>query len=514
MCRKLGVSIEAGRGRFILLNRILTILNEKGLLSTIHDGVDFKAYYPVYFVRFYHSQENSVIASWPETIIINPAAKRTELLSVVDLPGLMTVAKIERPSFAHLSKIAEPSRLLEMTESAFGHLAMEAVKKTLDISEVTTNKGIQASPVPVAIPARELVTSKATAAQKPDVPASALTGQSALPTTITRVSPVTPSVSQTPATPTAFLGGHAHSDLGAENETGIDWSSLDNEVKQHGFEASETSLSAEVPCLDSDTGPDMLLSVPSVDMDDDTLSLSAPSQDPDLTADDLDMVAVNTSGDELLEYDSSKDKVEPSASAAMSNVPQDVGPMAASNCLTEESSGIPGDHDLGTAIQDVPKDPVSKYKKQKQEEKNIDNLAQLRQSASPSQFLQELTSETGKKRGARKLAASLGTGSHPTPIAVRKREATALSHDPLQDVPDESAGKASYEVFQRLVQRSVENGSLHLLAELDGKYFILQSMLEKTFPNKNIDEQLPAHFVARRPTRAGTVLLIPVRTGK
>ena len=514
MCRKLGVSIEAGRGRFILLNRILTILNEKGLLSTVHNGVEFKAYQPVYFVRFYHSQENSVIASWPETIIISPAAKHSELLSVVDLPGLMTVAKIERPSFAHLSKIVEPSKLLEMTERAFGCPAMEAVRKSLDIGEAAISTDVQASPVIAAIPAGKPVTSQATAVPMPDVSPIGSTGQSAVPTSLTGVSPVPLSVSQAPAIPAAIVGDLAPSSHTAENEPGIDWSSLDDEVKQHGFEAFEADSSDAVPCLDPDTGPDMLLSVPSIEMDGDTLSLSAPGQDADLTADDLDMVAVDMPSDELHEYDNSMETAGLGAPAAMANVPVDSGPRAASDSFSEESSGIPGNHDLGTAIQDVPKDPVSKYKKQKQEEKNIDNLAQLRQSASPSEFLQELSSETGKKRGARKLAASLGTGSHPAPSSDRKRDATDLSNASLQVEPEESAGKASYEVFQRLVQRAVENGSLHLLAELDGKYFILQSMLEKSFPNKDIDEQLPAHFVERRPTRAGTVLLIPVRTGK
>jgi hypothetical protein len=514
MCRKLGVSIEAGMGRFILLNRILTILNEKGLLSTIHNGVDFKAYQPAYFVRFYHSQENSVIASWPETIIISPAAKHAELLSVVDLPGLMTVAKIERPSFAHLSKIADPSKLLEMTERAFGQPAMEAVRKALDIGEAAVSKDAQATPNPALLPTGRPVMSQATPIPVPDVSPIGSTGQNAVPTTTTSVSPVPLPVSQDPATPAAIVGDIAPGSHTVENVPGIDCSSLDDEVKHHGFEASKAESWDAVLCLDPDRAPDTLLSVPSIEMDGDALSLSVPSQDAELTADDLDMVAVGMPGEELHEYDDPMETTGLAAPAAMSNVPEDGGPIAASNELAEESSGIPGNHDLGTAIQDVPKDPVSKYKKQKQEEKNIDNLTQLRQSASPSQFLQELTTENGKKRGARKLAASLGTGSHPTPLSDRKREATELSNDPLQDVPGESPNKASYEVFQRLVQRSVENGSLHLLAELDGKYFILQSMLEKAFPNKDIDEQLPAHFVDRRPTRAGTVLLIPVRTGK
>ena len=48
---------------------------------------------------------------------------------LVDLPALATVAKIERPYFAHLAEIAEPSKLMEMVEQAFGKAVIEAVKE-------------------------------------------------------------------------------------------------------------------------------------------------------------------------------------------------------------------------------------------------------------------------------------------------------------------------------------------------------------------------------------------------
>lgn len=514
MCRKLGVSIEAGRGRFILLNRILTILTEKGLLSTIHNGIDFKAYQPVYFVRFYHSQENSVIASWPETIIISPTTKHTELLSIVDLPGLMTAAKIERPSFAHLSMVAEPSRLLEMTERAFGQPAMEAVRKTLDIGEAAVSRNVKAVPNPVPLPPGKPATSQATAVPVPDASPAGLNEENAVPTTSASVLPVLLPVSQLPAAPAATVVDLAEGSLTVRHGTGIDWNSLDEEVKHHGFDADKADSPDAAPCLDPDTGPDTLLSVPSIDIDGDTLASSGPDQETDLTADDMDMVAPGIPAQVPHEYIDPMDTMGLVTPEAGSYIADGNDALNVTNELAEASSGIPEKHDRGTSIQDIPQDPVSKYKKQKQEEKNNGNLAQLRQSPAPSQFLKELTSENGKKRGIRKLAASLGTGGHPAVLNDRKREATEPSIASLQEGPAESLSKTSYEVFQRLVQRAVENGSLHLLAELDGKYFILQSMLEKSFPNKDIDEQLPAHFVERRPTRAGTVLLIPVRTGK
>jgi hypothetical protein len=513
MCRKLGASIEAGRGRFILLNRILTILTEKGLLSTIHNGIDFKAYQPLYFVRFYHSEQNNLIASWRETIIISPTAKHAELLSLVDLPALTTMARIERPYFAHLTEITEPTKLMEMTEHAFGQTVMETVREGLNIDEAAISKNGKARPVIVSIPVGKIVTSQATDISAPNASSDGLTGQSTVSTTPETVSQLPVHIAQAPAA-SAAISDVAQASHAIEHGGEIDWRSLDDEVKHHGFGTAEAA-SSEVGAhqiLDNEAAP--LLSMPSIEIDSDAPILAGPDQDSDLTEDDLDMLAVGMPAHVPHEHDDPMETTGLAAPEDMTSETEGDDPMTVLKDVAEESSGIPEKHDRGTAIQDVPKDPVSKYKKQKQEEKNIDNLTQLRQSANPSQFLQELASENGKKRGGRKLAASLGTGSHPTPLSDRKRKATVPPNAPLQDVPGESPNKASYEVFQRLVQRSVENGSLHLLAELDGKYFILQSMLEKAFPNKNIEEQLPAHFVGRRPTRAGTVLLIPVRTGK
>ncbi|MBV0882153.1 hypothetical protein KTQ42_23020 [Noviherbaspirillum sp. L7-7A] len=372
MCRKLGVSIEAGRGRFILLNRILSILTEKGLLSTLHNGVDFKTFQPLFFVRFYHSEDNTIIAGWRETIIIRPTVKHTELLSLVDLPALATVAKIERPYFAHLAEIIEPSKLMEMVEQAFGKTVIEAVKEGLNIDETIL-------PIPKTIASIVACAAPATGAQITDL----------------------------------------------------------------------------------------------------TCALPEPAEE----------------------------------EAVCEGAVQDCSKPALEK-PNEQPLGIPESHDRGTVIQDVPKDVISNYKKQKQEEKNNGSLAQLRQSAEPSQFLQQLTPEKGKKRGARTLAESLGTGNDTAAMYVRKRDKAETKIGALSGLPEESLKKTSFEVFQRLVQRAVEIGKLHSLAEIDGQYFILQSMIEEAFPNKNVDEQLPKEYVERRSTRAGTVLLVPVKEAR
>lgn len=129
MCRKLGVSVELGRGRLILLNRVMHVLEGKGLLVASYNGVDFKNYLPLYLVRFYHSENASVLADWHQTIVITPTAKHNELLAVVDMPGLATVAKIISPYFGHLSRIEDSSKLLKMVEKAFGEDVLPTVQK-------------------------------------------------------------------------------------------------------------------------------------------------------------------------------------------------------------------------------------------------------------------------------------------------------------------------------------------------------------------------------------------------
>ena len=511
MCRKLGVSIEAGRGRFILLNRILSILTEKGLLSALHNGVDFKTYQPLFFVRFYHSEDNSVIASWRETIIINPTVKHTELLSIVDLPALATVAKIERPYFAHLAEITDPSKLMEMVEKAFGKAVIEAVKEGLNIDETILQKpGPVALTVSSAVPATGVVSSAAVA-PVPTAASGRPTSQTAVLTSPPATIPVQSTVVQASVTAAVSVSEASPVPNFANANAGIDWQCLDEEVKRNGFETTESDL---LPATDSglaiSEADDSLPSILSVETEGEVLSLVASSLDSDLTADDLDLMAVSSQEDIAQEYDTSVSLAEPAEGEAVSEMPIEACSKPPSEKPNELPLGIPESHDRGTVIQDVPKDAISKYKKQKQEEKNNGNLAQLRQAADPSQFLEQLSSETGKKRGASKLAASLGTGHDPSAFYQRKNVAVEGTDMTSQDTSRERSKKNSFEVFLVLIQRAVENGSLHSLAEMDGKYFILQVMLEQAFPEKDIAEQLPEQFVERRTTSAGIVLLIPM----
>lgn len=456
-----------------------------------------------------------MIAGWRETIIISPTVKHTELLSLVDLPALATVAKIERPYFAHLAEIAEPSKLMEMVEQAFGKAVIEAVKEGLNIDETVLPKpGTIASTVASAAPATGVVSSAAVA-PAPEALSVRPTAQTTVLTSPPATAPVQPSVVQASVAAAVSVSDAAPVPNAADANAGIDWQCLDEEVKRNGFETTESD---SLPVIDSGLAisgeNDSLPSILSLEIDGEDLSLFASSSVVDLTADDLDLVAVSSQEDIAHDYSAPVSLAEPAEMEAVSEMAVGADSKLVSEKHNEQPLGIPESHDRGTVIQDVPKDPISKYKKQKQEEKNNGNLDQLRQSADPSQFLQQLTSEKRKKRGTRTLAESLGSGNDTAAMYVRKLDKAETEIGVVPVLPEESLKKTSFEVFQRLVQRAVENGKLHSLAEIDGQYFILQSMIEEAFPNKNIDEQLPKEYVERRSTRAGTVLLVPVKEAR
>lgn len=512
MCRKLGVSIEAGRGRFILLNRILSILAEKSMLSTVHNGVDFKAYQPLFFVRFYHSEESNVIASWRETIIISPTVKNSELLALVSLPALATVAKVERPYFAHLAEIAEPSKLMDMVEQAFGQAVTDTVREGLHLTDAAAPPVLNAASTSNAhSPAITVAVHSAVAPTAGGLPGVA-NAEATSPPVSPAAKPAQPPTMQAEVAAAASVASVAEGPDASGSSDGIDWNCLDEEVKRNGFQTTNQvsvtpSIPTAVPTLKTGNIPP---AIPQVELCEGGMSLASPNPDGDLIADDLNLVLVDTLIDTTHGYAETADLSEPMTPEVISDVPEgdDLSFMEANTA--EGPLGIPETHDRGTVVQDVPKEAISKYKKQKQEEKNIGNLEQLRQSADPSQFLQQLTSETGKKRGVRKLSASLGMGHDRNALYELKKQAAECGNLSLPTVAAEDLAKHSFEVFQRIIQQEIENGRLHSLAEIDGKYFILQSVIEKLFPEKNLSEQLPEQFVERRSTRAGIVLLVPV----
>lgn len=515
MCRKLGVSVELGRGRLILLNRILHVLQEKSLLTTSHNGVDFNNYLPLYQVRFFHSETSAVLADWHQTIVIAPTAKHRELISLVDMPGLTTLAKIVSPYFGHLNQIPDPTKLLEMVENAFGQDVLLTVRKGITGAsphEIRSSRGAasdQEETLVVPNPATTAVIGDADIQKnRSDLPSVAHAPSQCLapePSTSSTGSPLLPAKSE--SVPLGTLSSPAPS------KHAIDWEELDKEVKDGGFDATGdiTVKPDDAPCA-SDIENFELPDVGSDGKDGGDLGLLEVEVACDIGMEDLDLVAgKGETGDSS--SDVADSFASPELPAALDQASLSESPVSADQQGTgvSDALGIPKNHDLGKAVKDAPTEPVSKYKKQKQDERNTENLGKLQQAGDPSQFIQNLATAKSKKKAGDGLLVFLGAGNDPKPL--QKTNGNGKGTNAESTTPEEAdqfRQVLTYETFQKLIQRAVEGGTLHCLATLEGKHFILQSVIESAFPGTDIDQRLPASFVERRSTRAGTVLLIPV----
>ncbi|MBV0881484.1 hypothetical protein KTQ42_19540 [Noviherbaspirillum sp. L7-7A] len=510
ICRKLGVSIEIGRGRFILLKRILHILEEKGLLYSTHNGVNFKQYLPLFLVRFYHSESTTVIADWHQTIVITPTAKHTELLTLVDMPALATVAKVEAPYFSHLNNVPNPLILLEMVRKAFGDEVVSVLDKGIFGAGLHQTAGQQAQCLE---PSLGIASSVLFVSSLESVDASQ-SNKGALQSS--RQSGLNPSSTVSTVLPQAVPSKHPQVialpavEQPASSNQNIDWKNLDEDVKKNGF---DTAAVAESKALNQ-LSPAALEDLPSVDASCDDSDPLVSDTSSEITPEDLDLVASVIDGENSFSgYCEASDLAETSGEVGLPLSPEVASADNETGKQDIRALGIPEQHEMGTAVQDVPKDPVSDYKKQKQADRNSKNLAQLRQTAKPAEFLELLSSSKAKKQAGSGLSAYLGAGNDLRALVKAKATGNGLHLDAAaSDAMKEVIQQKAYLVFQKLIQRAVESGTLHCLATIDAKYFILESMIEKAFPEADINERLPTTYVERRTTSAGTVLIIPVAT--
>jgi hypothetical protein len=510
ICRKLGVSIEAGSNRFILLNRVLQILEDKGLLYSSHNGVHFKEYLPLFLVRFYHSESTSVIADWHQTIVIKPTAKHADLVALFNMPALVTVAKVEAPYFSHLNNFPDPAKLIELVRNAFGDEVLLAVEKGMpsirfsQTSEEQKRHLIPPTGAAAAIPI-DTISEPAPTSQKNQSesrsPSQPILNSSNAGNTIPLVSMA------------AQISNPIHLSAVADPESSnqnIDWKNLDEEVKKNGF---DTVLLANGE-LSTNLRIDDLADLPIIDTNCEDIDHFVSEANCDISMDDVDLVA-GVKGQEGCS----------AINSDLANSPENIeaGRVTSTSELTlvnnESSSGgnqtlgIPQAHDTGTTVQDVPKDPVSNYKKQKQADRNSENLANLQRNSNPQDFLHLLSSSKSKKQRGNGLSAYLGAGNDLKALLNAKSVDTSPETEhSAPGVMDEVVQQKAYLVFQKLIHRAIESSTLHCLATIDDKHFVLQSMIENAFPDANVDERLPAAYVERRTTRAGTVLIIPAAT--
>ena len=512
ICRKLGVSIEAGRSRFILLNRILQILEDRGLLYSSHNGVHFKEYLPLFLVRFYHSESTSVIADWHQSIVISPTAKHSDLIALFNMPPLATVAKVEAPYFSHLNNFPDPAKLFEMVRKAFGDEVLSAVEKGMpSIAHSQTSVKPDRRLVPPA--------GTATAMQINTISESAHISQQNKGDLESSPQPRLNSPNAGDTIPLVTVPAQVSNPihLSAAETTkssnqNIDWENLDEEVMKNGFDSAllaNGQSSTNFPI-------DGVVDLPTVDTDCDDLDHFASEANGDISVDDLDLVA-SANGQEDpspvgLDLISSPKDAE---ATALSSTSEFTSVNNASSSMGNEALGIPQEHDTGKTVQDVPKDPVSNYKKQKQADRNSENLSKLQQNANPQDFLQLLSSSKSKKQRGNGLAAYLGAGNDLKALLNAKAADTFSERDhSAPDVMNEVIQQKAYLIFQKLIHRAIESGTLHCLATIDDKHFVLEAMVKNSFPDADLNERLPVAYVERRTTSAGTVFMIPAATSR
>ncbi len=116
----LGLSQEEGDGKYRLTIKLLTLLKEKDLLYTTHNGVDLSAYLPMYRVGLYHSRTTTHIADVAPAILMKVPPVTVDELEVLSYlaehPAKVLVRGVV---LTHLSTVKDQAALDLLVERAF-----------------------------------------------------------------------------------------------------------------------------------------------------------------------------------------------------------------------------------------------------------------------------------------------------------------------------------------------------------------------------------------------------------
>lgn len=117
---KLGMHLGVGDNRYRITRTLLTILTEKGLLYSVHEGIDFTHYFPMWEISQRRAKDGGHITNWRPVIILK-LKKNTPELSVLDaLQDKTSRLRIERPIYTHNINIRNPEALRDLVRKAFG----------------------------------------------------------------------------------------------------------------------------------------------------------------------------------------------------------------------------------------------------------------------------------------------------------------------------------------------------------------------------------------------------------
>lgn len=123
MRHELGISVEGGDNKHALTNQLLAILKEKDLLYTVHEGVDFSLYNPLYRVGLYHHSKTKHLADIAPALLLKiPPVEMEEFYTLTHLALNPCNVVVKNLILSHIpkDKIKDKAHLDGLMERAFG----------------------------------------------------------------------------------------------------------------------------------------------------------------------------------------------------------------------------------------------------------------------------------------------------------------------------------------------------------------------------------------------------------
>jgi hypothetical protein len=121
--QELNLSLAAGEHKHDLLNHLLALLKDKGIIYDQHNGADLSLYSPLYRVSLYHSQSMKHITDLVPALLLNiPGVELPEFYHLTHLACNPHTAVVRGIVLSHIPKhrVKDPTHLNAAVVRAFG----------------------------------------------------------------------------------------------------------------------------------------------------------------------------------------------------------------------------------------------------------------------------------------------------------------------------------------------------------------------------------------------------------
>lgn len=152
--QELNLSLAAGEHKHDLLNHLLTLLKDKGILYDQHNGADLSLYSPLYRVSLYHAQSMKHITDLVPALLLKiPGVELAEFYHLTHLACNPHTAVVRGIVLSHIPKhrVKDPTHLNAAVVRAFGEEEAEQdlhaeVAEDAILSPVAVGKSSQDQP--------------------------------------------------------------------------------------------------------------------------------------------------------------------------------------------------------------------------------------------------------------------------------------------------------------------------------------------------------------------------------